>query len=209
MSNIKKTVPHQKIVEVSKEICNKENIYATINLEAMELAAQKLDAGAFKLWCYFAKNQNGYEFALSSKAAQDTFGIKIKQYNNAVDELIEKGFLVNTKGNNWIFNEKCVNTKKDNAVNTKSNNAVITKEDNSLLPKGIRNNTNNIQNNTKDNIGGIIEPAAQVIPLPTKEEAVGNITVAQLLRDGIEYDVVDESRSLIRVRATGKVVKVV
>ena len=42
----------------------------------MEQAARVLKAGAFKLWVYFAKNQNGYEFALSSKDALETFGIK-------------------------------------------------------------------------------------------------------------------------------------
>lgn len=75
MSNIK-IVPNQKIVKVSKEPCNKSNYYAAINLEAMEQAAQALDAAAFKLWIYFAKNQNNYEFALSSKAVSDTFGMK-------------------------------------------------------------------------------------------------------------------------------------
>lgn len=117
----------------------------------MENAALALDAGAFKLWCYFAKNQNGYEFALSSKDVADSFGIKIKQYNNAVDELIEKEFLVNTNGNNYIFNEIPVNTKSNNDVMTKSNNAVNTKSNNELLPLGIRNNTDNTYNNTFNN----------------------------------------------------------
>jgi hypothetical protein len=75
MSNIK-TVPNQKVVKVNKEPCNKSNYYAAINLEAMEAAAQNLDAACFKLWIYFAKNQNNYEFALSSKAVNDTFGMK-------------------------------------------------------------------------------------------------------------------------------------
>ena len=137
-----KTVPNQKAVKVNKEECNKQNLYAAINLEAMENAAQMLDAGAFKLWIYFAKNQNGYELALSSKDVQDVFGIKIKQYNNAVAELIEKGFLVNTKGNNYDFYEV--------PVITKSNNAVITKSNNPLLPKDTRNITDNTLYTTKD-----------------------------------------------------------
>ncbi|MBR5823810.1 MAG: hypothetical protein IKY67_06675 [Paludibacteraceae bacterium] len=109
----------------------------------MEEAARDLDAGAFKLWCYFAKNQNCYDFDLSSKAVEETFGIKIKQYNNAIKELESKGYLVITKGNNYNFFEK--------PVNTKGNNAVITKEDNALLPKVIRNNTDTTNNNTTQN----------------------------------------------------------
>lgn len=146
-----KTVPNQKIVKVNKEPCSKTNLYAAINLEAMEEAARVLDAGAFKLWVYFAKNQNGYEFALSNKDASESFGIKIKQYNNAVNELIEKGFLVNTKGNNYAFNEIAVITKSNNDVITKKDNAVITKSNNDLLPKVIRNNTYTTLNTTMDN----------------------------------------------------------
>ena len=148
-----KTVPNQKQIRISKEVCNKDNLYATINFQAMESAALNLDAGAFKLWIYFSKNQNGYEFALSSKAVEETFGIKIKQYNNAVAELIEKKYLVNTKGNNYIFNEIPVNTKGNNDVITKEDNAVITKSNNELLPKVTRNITDNTFNTT-DNTGG-------------------------------------------------------
>lgn len=72
MSNFK-TVPNQKIVKVNKEICNTENLYAAINLEAMERAAQDLDGNPFKLWIYFAKNQKNYTFALSSKDVKDLF----------------------------------------------------------------------------------------------------------------------------------------
>lgn len=163
MANGKK-VPNQKEVVVNKEKCNKENLYATINLAAMDKAAQDLDAGAFKLWMYFTKNQNGYKFALSSKAVERDFGIKIKQYNNAIKELTDKGYLVHIQGDSYEFHELTVITKEDNVeikenhVITKGNNDVITKEDNdvitkgnnTLLPKVIRNNTYNTTNNTID-----------------------------------------------------------
>lgn len=146
----KQTFSNQKVVKVEKELCNKEHLYATINLDAMSAAACNLDAGAFKLWCYFAKNQNGYEFALSSKAVERDFGIKIKQYNNAVAELIDKGYLVNTKGNNYIFNEISLITKKDKGVITKEDNPVITKKDKGLLPLELRNIIDSTNNNTKE-----------------------------------------------------------
>lgn len=145
-----KTVPNQKSVRISKEVCNEQNYYAKINLQAMDAAALNLDAGAFKLWCYFAKNQNGYEFALSSKAVEQNFGIKIKQYNNAIKELTEKHYLVNTKGNNYIFNEVPVITKSNNSVISFEDNAVITKSNNQLLPKDTRNITNTTNNITND-----------------------------------------------------------
>lgn len=163
MANSKK-VPNQKEIIVDKEKCNRENLYATVNLAAMDKAAQNLDAGAFKLWMYFAKNQDGYKFALSSKAVERDFGVKIKQYNNAIKELTDKGYLVHTQGDSYEFHEIAVITKgnneelKENHVITKGNNDVITKEDNdvitkgnnTLLPKVIRNNTYNTINNTID-----------------------------------------------------------
>ncbi|MBR4407265.1 MAG: hypothetical protein IKT27_03030 [Clostridia bacterium] len=153
-----KTVPNQKVITVNKQPTNKakkENYYATINLDALNAAACKLDAGAFKLWVYFAKNQDGFEFALSSKAVETTFGMKIRQYNSAVQELIEKKYLVNTKGNNYVFNEKPVNTKDNNDVDTKCNNDVDTKCNNPLLQNDIRNITDTTLDNTINNIDEI------------------------------------------------------
>lgn len=171
-----KTVPNQKVVKVNKEKCDKAHLYAAINLEAMEKAAQALDAGAFKLWCYFAKNQSGFTFALSSKTVQETFGIKIRQYNSAVEELIKKGYLVRQgESNIYCFNEiavdtKCnnesetknsLNTKCNNDVITKCNNAVNTKCNKDLLQNVIRNTTNTTLDNTKDNTEEmVLQPAA-------------------------------------------------
>jgi hypothetical protein len=90
----------------------------------MQQAAIDLKAGAFKLWVYFAKNQDGYEFALSSKSVADEFGIKIDQYNSAIKELMEKGYLIQESGNKYSFNEIPVIGKTHNAVNGKPNNAL-------------------------------------------------------------------------------------
>lgn len=138
------TVPNQKTITVKKELTDKQNYYTAINLNALERAAVDLQAGAFKLWVYFAKNQNNYNFALSSKEVEETFGIKIKQYNNAIAELCNKGYLLKDKGNSYIFYEL---PKQD--VITKSNNEVDTKSNNELLPKDTRNITENTLNTTK------------------------------------------------------------
>ena len=56
-----KTVPNQKKVKV-KKVGVKGKLFAQIELNALEEAARELKAGAFKLWVYFAKNQDDYEF---------------------------------------------------------------------------------------------------------------------------------------------------
>lgn len=114
-----------------------------MSLEALEKAGRDLDAGAFKLWCYFAKNLNDYQFALSSKDAEETMGIKIKQYNNAIKDLIEKQYLVPSAEGGEHYNFYDVSQ----AVIPKEDNDVITKEDNNLSSKVIRNNIYNINNN--------------------------------------------------------------
>lgn len=144
MNNTFKTVPHQKVIQVKKEKCDKQNFYAAINLNALESAALDLQSGAFKLWVYFAKNQTNFTFALSSKAIEESFGIKIKQYNNAIAELITKGYLIQDSGNKYIFCEK------PNSVIPKGNNDDIPKSNNELLPKEIRNNTKNTNNTTNE-----------------------------------------------------------
>lgn len=155
-----KTVPNQKVVKVQKEKCDKQHLYTTINLVAMEQAAQELDAGAFKLWCYFAKNQNNYEFALSSTDAANTFGLKKKQYDNAIKTLIEKEYLINTGGNKYIFKEIAVVPKGNNEENTiyqKDTTAIYPKDTTPQLPKDTGNITNNTTiNNTIRNCASAI-----------------------------------------------------
>ena len=205
-----KTVPNQKVVKVDK-VETKGKIFAQIEMDALQSAAQSLDAGAFKLWVYFAKNQKGFEFALSSKDVLDTFGMKIKQYNNAVDELIEKGYLVAQGGNKYLFSEVAVKPKGNNekeSVMPKSNNAVITKSNNQLFPLGIRNNTDITQNNTIDNTEGEeFQPAAKSSSLSNAPKAYQKVSKAWLESNGIEYRL--QVANLGYVVATGALIEVI
>lgn len=103
------TVANQEVVEIQKEKCDCENIYAKINIEAMQLAMKDLTPAQFQVWLYFAKNQAGYTFAVSPAAALNEFGIKKDTFQKAKQVLKEKGYLVNdaAKGkNHFIFYEK-------------------------------------------------------------------------------------------------------
>ena len=145
MSNDYQTVPNQKIIKVNKEICNSNNYYAAINLNALENAATQLKSGAFKLWVYFAKNQDGYVFGLSNKAVAETFGIKKDQYDNAIADLIQKGFLIETSKNKYKFCELAEKTTLNCGEKPflKVVETITEKQE-----KPITNNTNNT-NNTK------------------------------------------------------------
>ena len=101
-----KIVPNQKQITIKREKTIKDQLYTKINLDSLHSAALDLDAGAFKLWCYFVKNQDNYVFALSRQTVEETFGIKVKQYNNAISELIKKGYLEEVQQYKYIFHEK-------------------------------------------------------------------------------------------------------
>ena len=165
-----KTVPNQKVVKVQKQVCNKANLYATINIEAMEAAAQELKAGAFKLWVYFAKNQNGYQFALSNKAVLDTFGIKKDQYDSAIKELLNKSYLVETGGNQYIFNEVVgKNHNEENNVVGKNHNDVMVKNHNAQQEKTITSCSKKPQEIIQDTTDNTIDNTQVQLFQPTAE----------------------------------------
>ena len=151
------TVPNQKVIRIEKEPCGKGNLYAAINLKAMEAAAQNLDAWAFKLWIYFTKNQNGYEFALSSKDAKDTFGLGKSQYDTAIKKLISSGYLTNIQGNQYTFSE------------TPALQTPLYENDTTLLSENhTRNNTYNTEATAGD-----IDPLTRTLYLPSTTVEVG------------------------------------
>lgn len=105
----RRTVPNQRTIIVHKSPTNKQNLYATLNLSALDEAASQIESqGGFKLYIYLAKNQNNYDFALSSSHFQEWSGCGKQAYTSGFNELVEKGYLVpNPKvKNGFIFYDK-------------------------------------------------------------------------------------------------------
>lgn len=151
MSNFK-TVPNQKIISIHKQTCGKGNVFAQINMNALELAAQKLPAGPFKLWIYFAKNQDNYNFALSYTDAQERFGLGRSQYDTAISTLIKEKYLVETKTESNIYDFYEV-PKKDSTysenLNTENPNTTYSENPNT---SSIENQNTTYSENQKRNI---------------------------------------------------------
>lgn len=100
-----KTVPNQRKITVNKAQADKKNHYTINNLAALDEAAGALESlGGFKLYIYFAKNQNNYTFALSSADFCKWSGLSVKAYNTAFAELVEKGYLQLQSGSKTIYN---------------------------------------------------------------------------------------------------------
>ena len=105
------TYQNQKTITTKSAKHDKENLYAVLNLEAMseamiELTDDRGNCSAFKLWCYIAKNQNNYTFALSCVDACKFCGFGKQAYLRAVQKLIDVGYLVETSPNHYDFYEK-------------------------------------------------------------------------------------------------------
>ena len=109
MENEKKifSVPNQKIIKIKHDLCDKGHIYATCNVNSNRKALKELSPNTYKVYMYFALNQNNYTFALSCQAVQNATGMSDKTYQKAVHELIDKGYLEAAvdKGNMYTFYE--------------------------------------------------------------------------------------------------------
>ena len=98
---------NQKNITVHKENCDGNELYTKINLQAMNHAMKELKANTYKLWCYFAQNQDNYSFWLSPIAVNNSTGISRSSYHRALIELIEKFYIIedSKNKNHYIFYE--------------------------------------------------------------------------------------------------------
>ena len=96
----------QKSITTKGAKHDKQNLYAVISIEAMQEAMTLLKPNTFKLWCYMAKNQNNYTFALSCVDACKFCKFSKPTYLDCVQQLIDVGYLVNTSDSHYDFYEK-------------------------------------------------------------------------------------------------------
>ena len=135
------SVPNQKIVHiVPRTKRDAEHLFATMNIDALQAAVQDLKGSALKLWLYFNKNQDGYQFELSQKACRD-WGIKKDSYYAGVEELVSKGYLVPiyVGSNIYKFYEKAI-AEKPKEFSENENRSTVFQKIPSDFPE--RNNTN-------------------------------------------------------------------
>ena len=99
------TVANQKTITTKGAPHDKDNIYAKVGIEAAGVAMELLKPNTFKVWFYLAKNQNNYTFALSAVDCCKYCNMSKPTYLSCIQELIEKGYLVNTSGNHYDFYE--------------------------------------------------------------------------------------------------------
>ena len=100
----KERVPHQREITVRKELTDKSHKYTANNLAALDEAANRLQSkGGFKLYMYLAKNQDKYNFNLSSNDFMLWSGLGYTAYTTAFAELEEEGYLILKDGTETIY----------------------------------------------------------------------------------------------------------
>jgi hypothetical protein len=82
---------NQKVVCVQKVNPKKGKI---LDITSNRLARKELSLAAYSLYMHFILNLPGYQEALSIKKITESCALSAKTYYKAVDELIEKGYLV-------------------------------------------------------------------------------------------------------------------
>lgn len=98
------SVPNQKVVQIApRKKRNKENLYAMLNLDALQSAMVELNGSSLKLWLYFNKNQENYHMELSQRECLK-WGIKKDSYYSAVKDLGAKGYLLPVRDGSNIYN---------------------------------------------------------------------------------------------------------
>ena len=123
------TVPNQRVLTIHKEPTDKQHKYTCNSLEALGEAAKRLQSkGGFKLYMYLAKNQDKYNFALSSSDFCNWSGLGIAAYRTAFEELEKQGYLIinGSSTNNYIFYDKA--QKEDEAEQKDNINITIPTE---------------------------------------------------------------------------------
>ena len=141
------SVPNQKLIQIAPRVTrNSSHIYATMNIDALQVAIRDLNGSALKMWLYFNKNQDNYKFELSQKACAD-WGIKKDSYYNGIKELEAKGYLypLHEGSNIFCFYETA---QSENPNQSLENPIWFSETQNNFSEKPKRNNTNKT-NNTK------------------------------------------------------------
>lgn len=97
------TFPNQRTIKINREKATSN--FLGIKNENWYAASRDLGATALRLYLYLASNANGYNLALSPAAIQVDIGMPRSTYHDQFKVLVDKGYLVETKGNHYEFYE--------------------------------------------------------------------------------------------------------
>ena len=105
-------VPNQKVVYIHKRKYTAN--FLQIDIDEMRLAQQQMTYCEFVLYLYLAGNADGFKLELSQQAFENATGYKKTAYHNAVNKLIELGYLTQSYNYHYEFHTTPVRSSKLN-----------------------------------------------------------------------------------------------
>ena len=108
------SVPNQRIITVKRETPKSD--FLGIKNESWQAAARNLTPHAMMLYFYLASNKDNYTFALSPAAVRQAIGMARSTYHDQFHNLVDKGYIVPTGGNHYVFYEKPNTSPESNNV---------------------------------------------------------------------------------------------
>lgn len=105
-------VPNQKVVYIHKRKYTAN--FLQIDIDEMRLAQQQMTYCEFVLYLYLAGNADGFKLELSQQAFENATGYKKTSYHNAVNKLIELGYLTQSYNYHYEFHTTPVRSSKLN-----------------------------------------------------------------------------------------------
>ena len=170
-------VPYQRVILLGqREQRSKENPYAMMNIDALQMAMKQLNGNSgLLLWLYLNKNSDTYfPIELSQKACAE-WGLTKDSYYRAFEELVKYGYLRQVGENSNLYNffengntlsqkENDSNTVSQFAKEVSQGEKELSHSAKDLSQKQQRKNTDNTVQNT------LIKVEAQP-PLQAREKA--------------------------------------
>lgn len=95
------SVTNQKVVYIHKK--QYTGNFLQIGIDEMRLAQHEMTYCEFVLYLYLAGNANGFKLELSQQAFENATGYKKTAYHNAVNKLIELGYLTQSYNYHYEF----------------------------------------------------------------------------------------------------------
>ena len=95
------SVPNQRIVKIHKPKY-REN-FLQIGIDEWQAAVKVMTKCEFALYLYLAGNADGFNLELSRQAFENATGYKKTAYSDAVNKLIQLGYIVHKGGNFYHF----------------------------------------------------------------------------------------------------------
>lgn len=106
------SVPNQKVVYIHKR--KYTGNFLQIGIDEMRLAQQQMTYCEFVLYLYLAGNADGFKLELSQQAFENATGYKKTSYHNAVNKLIELGYLTQSYKCHYEFHTTPVRSSELN-----------------------------------------------------------------------------------------------